>query len=351
MASVLKTGVVNTRLQTWLEAKFKTLEDEQRESRNAYHSLQKQMLERMTALEEREEQRMGQVTAMLQQILNIAMEAKVKAEGALAKSEVEARAKAEAWAKAKAGVEQKVKIEEAKAMAAATANAQAVSQAQIDAKARDLAEEAARIREEEEARLEALSRGRDYSKLTKVSSTFGGPGVSDDDLGTPFGSPAITRDGDIVIADYDNHRIKVHKADGTFVRSFGGKGTGDGQFKYPWAIAVTSTTSLYLFVVSDSDNHRLQVGVWWWEYGGDSSGRLYSYGTSIAFHSCTVLTLYSHRALSASHYPHRTIRIALSAGPHARRFLRAPDRQGAGRGRAGVQVLYSQYYTLLYTIH
>ena len=101
----LKTGIVNTRLQTWLEEKFNSLHAEQQETRAAYHALQKQMVERMTALEERDEQRMGQITAMLQQILNLAMEAKVKAESALAKSEVEARAKAEAWAKAKKEVD------------------------------------------------------------------------------------------------------------------------------------------------------------------------------------------------------------------------------------------------------
>ena len=74
-----------------------------------------------------------------------------------------------------------------------------------------------------------------------------------------FHSPCFTRDGYLAIADYDNHRIKIVKTDGTPLSIFGGKGTLEGQFKYPWAVTTTSNTALFLLVVSDSDNHRLQV--------------------------------------------------------------------------------------------
>ena len=47
-------------------------------------------------------------------------------------------------------------------------------------------------------------------------------------------SPCFTRDGNLAIADYDNHRIKIVRTDGTPVTIFGGKGSLEGQFKYPW---------------------------------------------------------------------------------------------------------------------
>jgi hypothetical protein len=47
--------------------------------------------QKLLALEQKEEARMGRIEAMMQQVLNIAMEAKVKAEEALSTSQLEAK--------------------------------------------------------------------------------------------------------------------------------------------------------------------------------------------------------------------------------------------------------------------
>jgi DNA-binding beta-propeller fold protein YncE len=65
---------------------------------------------------------------------------------------------------------------------------------------------------------------------------------------------AISGDGKVYVADH--HRIQVFEADGTFVRTWGSKGTGHGQFNQPWDVAISGDGKVY---VTDRRNHRIQV--------------------------------------------------------------------------------------------
>ena len=85
---------------------------------------------------------------------------------------------------------------------------------------------------------------------------------------------AIGPEGNVYVADSDNHRIQVFDANGAFLRSWGSNcnlatGTGcadpdgdgplalgDGQFQEPWGITVSNTGRVY---VTDTWNHRIQV--------------------------------------------------------------------------------------------
>ena len=60
----------------------------------------------------------------------------------------------------------------------------------------------------------------------------------------------------LYVCDQENHRIQVLTTDLAFVRSFGKKGTGDGQFDCPMNLAFDSNNNLY---VTDSKNDRVQV--------------------------------------------------------------------------------------------
>jgi DNA-binding beta-propeller fold protein YncE len=57
------------------------------------------------------------------------------------------------------------------------------------------------------------------------------------------------------VADQGNHRVKVHDLDGTFVRAFGTRGSGDGQLLSPSGVALAGG-KLY---VADRVNHRISV--------------------------------------------------------------------------------------------
>ena len=60
----------------------------------------------------------------------------------------------------------------------------------------------------------------------------------------------------IYVSDGGNHRVSVFTSDGQFVRSFGSKGSGTGQFSSPHGLAFDSSGHLY---VCDYDNKRIVV--------------------------------------------------------------------------------------------
>ncbi|ELR15755.1 NHL repeatcontaining protein [Acanthamoeba castellanii str. Neff] len=62
--------------------------------------------------------------------------------------------------------------------------------------------------------------------------------------------------GNIIVADRDNHRVHVWQADGSFLRTFGSRGRGHGQFRRPEGVAVDVAGNV---IVADYGNHRVQV--------------------------------------------------------------------------------------------
>lgn len=67
-------------------------------------------------------------------------------------------------------------------------------------------------------------------------------------------SLAIGPRGNIFAADFYNHRIQKFAPDGTFLTSFGRKGSGEGEFLYPVAVAVADDGSIF---VADYGNNRI----------------------------------------------------------------------------------------------
>jgi DNA-binding beta-propeller fold protein YncE len=77
---------------------------------------------------------------------------------------------------------------------------------------------------------------------------------------THFGKPqdvAFLPDGRFLVADgYDNARVVIFDAEGTYVSQFGEAGDGIGQFKVVHSLAVGPDGLLF---VADRDNQRIQV--------------------------------------------------------------------------------------------
>jgi hypothetical protein len=78
--------------------------------------------------------------------------------------------------------------------------------------------------------------------------------------GQPFNMPtgtAFTSDGDVFVSDgYGNRRVHRFAPDGTLKYSWGGHGTGPGQFVLVHFIGADWEDRLY---VCDRDNHRIQI--------------------------------------------------------------------------------------------
>ena len=89
----------------------------------------------------------------------------------------------------------------------------------------------------------------------KMIKTFGGFGSGLGEFDHTEGV-ALTQDGHIVVADSSNHRLQVLKVEGTFVAAVGSRGSKPLQFHYPRDIAVDCNRRLF---VTELWNHRVQV--------------------------------------------------------------------------------------------
>jgi sugar lactone lactonase YvrE len=67
---------------------------------------------------------------------------------------------------------------------------------------------------------------------------------------------AVDLDGTLYVADENSNSVKVLSTDGAVLSSWGGTGTGPGQFARPQGIAIGPTGNIF---VSDTDNARVQV--------------------------------------------------------------------------------------------
>ncbi len=81
------------------------------------------------------------------------------------------------------------------------------------------------------------------------------PAEAQDRLSAPRGI-ARASDGTIYVSDNSLHAIKVFDANGTFIRTFGTSGSGDGELSGPRDIAIDASGDVY---VADQGNNRIQV--------------------------------------------------------------------------------------------
>jgi DNA-binding beta-propeller fold protein YncE len=88
--------------------------------------------------------------------------------------------------------------------------------------------------------------------------TIGSEGSGNGQFAGGYGSGvAFDSEGNLVVADCDNHRVQVLRySDGAHVRTIGSRGAGAGQFQVPTGVAFDAAGHI---VVVERDNHRVQV--------------------------------------------------------------------------------------------
>jgi len=101
-----------------------------------------------------------------------------------------------------------------------------------------------------------------FNQDGKLLMTLGKPGVAADTHDT-FNAPSdvlVAPNGDIFVADghggKTNNRIVKFTKDGKYIKEWGKKGTGPGEFDVPHRLAMDSAGRLF---VADRSNHRIQV--------------------------------------------------------------------------------------------
>ena len=65
----------------------------------------------------------------------------------------------------------------------------------------------------------------------------------------------INQRGEVVVTERDGHCVSVFSPNGEKLRSFGTRGSGQGQFKYPYGVAVDGEGNILVF---DCNNSRIQ---------------------------------------------------------------------------------------------
>ena len=60
----------------------------------------------------------------------------------------------------------------------------------------------------------------------------------------------------VYVTEMNNDRVSIFTTEGKFLRSFGTRGSGQGQFNEPHGITIDKRGLIY---VSDHENDRLQV--------------------------------------------------------------------------------------------
>ncbi|MBL7133193.1 MAG: 6-bladed beta-propeller [Phycisphaerae bacterium] len=93
-------------------------------------------------------------------------------------------------------------------------------------------------------------------KLLKTLGTVGKAGCDETHMNKPT-DMAVTPKGEVFVSDgYGNSRVVHFDAAGKFVKAWGKRGEGPGQFDLPHAVALDSKGTLY---VADRNNGRVQV--------------------------------------------------------------------------------------------
>jgi tripartite motif-containing protein 71 len=91
---------------------------------------------------------------------------------------------------------------------------------------------------------------------------WGSQGTGDGQFGKsgpdPLGprSLAVDNDGNVFVADYNNHRIQKFDSNGNFITKWGTEGTGDGQFTVTAQVETDSLGNVYVW--DGSSNDRIQ---------------------------------------------------------------------------------------------
>jgi DNA-binding beta-propeller fold protein YncE len=107
---------------------------------------------------------------------------------------------------------------------------------------------------------------------------WGGKGTGDGQFAFTGDAPdgfgiAVDGSGAVYVADTNNNRIQKFDPNGQLLRTWGGAGSGDGQFNRPFDIAADATGNIY---VADGINHRVQKfdpnGQFLLKWGGEGTG-------------------------------------------------------------------------------
>ena len=99
-------------------------------------------------------------------------------------------------------------------------------------------------------------RASPYSVAVKSPvEKLGTPILTIDDVGGPWGVAVNQRSGEVVVTEWESDCVSVFSPSGYKLRSFGTRGSGQGQFEGPRGVAVDGEGNI---LIADHGNYRIQ---------------------------------------------------------------------------------------------
>ena len=99
-----------------------------------------------------------------------------------------------------------------------------------------------------------------FSPYGKLLLSLGTPGKAGAKEGDPFNRPtdiAVASNGDIIISDgYGNHHVHRYSSTGKHIKTWGGKGSGPGQFTISHTVRIDGHDRIW---ICDRENCRIQI--------------------------------------------------------------------------------------------
>jgi sugar lactone lactonase YvrE len=183
-----------------------------------------------------------------------------------------------------------------------------------------------------------------FGRDGKVLMTLGKAGVAGDGPDT-FNGPTdvvVAKNGDIFVTDgHDpdsNGRVVKFSKDGKFIKAWGKRGSGPGEFSAPHSIAMDSRGRLY---VADRSNSRMQI----FDQNGKFIAEWKQFGRPSGIFITKDDTIYvtdseSRDADGYGHNPgcHRGIRIGSAKDGKVTAYIPDPDPKGGSSMSEGVAV-------------
>ena len=161
-----------------------------------------------------------------------------------------------------------------------------------------------------------------FAQTGQILRSFGTKGSDQGQFCGPFGL-AIDKNDNILVADRDNHRIQKLSSDGKFIAAVGTRGSGQLQFNGPFAVKVSPHSQRVY--IADTGNRRIQILQpdlsFFSSFGSQGSGPGQFNGPwDIAFDS-------ANNVYVADCYNHR-VQVFTKNGEH----LRHIGKHGTGKG-------------------
>jgi len=95
---------------------------------------------------------------------------------------------------------------------------------------------------------------RKFDSEGNLLKTFGGPGAGDGEFRDPV-AVAVDHQGSVYVVEDIGLRVQKFDSEGNFLRGWGSRGSGDGDFRSPKGLVVDVDGSVY---VADWGNERVQ---------------------------------------------------------------------------------------------